>query len=185
MEHKAPARAWAVGIVVALSALSEHAPLRAVATQKSLQPAEAQPVTLTLVCVDSGTIRFAISNVGATDTALPLGIVLANGRQYLISDLNLRMKGVNGEGTDYHYWPRAYPAAIAGRVDQWFQALPVHAVYSMSAKAEDFLASGRPAAFPKGVSLALRWTTSAEPPKSLLPLIYWAGTLISNSCTAP
>jgi hypothetical protein len=27
----------------------------------------------------------------------------------------LRMKPANGNGTDYHYWPRGYPVAIGGQ----------------------------------------------------------------------
>ncbi len=187
MEQRPPIRNWAVAIVLALvelGALTIRPPLRAMATPTVQLPAS-QPVTLTLECVDSANIRFEITNVGPTDTALRLGLVVANGRKYLINDLNLRMKPPNGNGTDYHYWPRDYPVAVGGRVDQWFQALPVRAVYRMSAKAEDFFAFGRQATFPKGIPLSLRWTISAESPKSLLPLIYWTGTLISNSCIAP
>ena len=187
MECKPPTAASAVGMVVALvavSALSAHPPLGATATPQSVQPPESPPVTLTLECVDSSNIRFEIRNVGPTDTALRLGSVLANGRKYLIDELNLRMEPANGNGTDYHYSPRDYPVAIGGRVDQWFQAFPERAVYRMSAKAEDFFAFERQATFPKGIPLSLRWTISAESPKSLLPLIYWTGTLLSNSCIA-
>jgi hypothetical protein len=188
MEQKPPTHKWAVAIVVALvelSALWTHPPLRAMATPISVQPPESQPVTLTLECVDSATIRFEITNVGSTDTALPLGFALANGRKYLINELNLRMKPSNGNGTDYHYWPRDYPVAIAGRVDQWFQAFPARASYRMSAKLEDFFGFNRQDSFPRGIELSLRWTMSAETPKSLFPLVYWTGTLISNSCIAP
>jgi hypothetical protein len=162
-------------------AFSARSPVRATA----IQPVESQPVTLRLECVDSANVRFEITNVGAADTALRLGSVLANGRKYMIDDLNLRMKPPNGNGTEYHYWPRDYPVAIGGRVDQWFQALPARAVYRMPAQAEDFFAFGRQPSFPPGYELSLRWNISAETPKSLLPLVYWTGTLISNSCTAP
>ena len=150
----------------------------------SIQPPE-PPVTLTLECVDRANIRFEIRNAGTTDTALPLGLALANGRKYLVSELNLRMRPANGVGTDYHYWPRGYPVAVGGRLDPWFEALPVGATYRMSAKAEDFFAFGRQPGFPSGVELSLRWTMSAERPKSLFPLVYWTGTLVSNSCMAP
>jgi len=150
-----------------------------------MQLPESPPVTLTLECIDSTTIRFEITNAGSTDTALPLGQGLANGRKYLISGLNLRMKPSNGNGTDYNYWPRHYPVAIGGRLDQWFEALPAGATYRMSAKLEDFFGFNRQDRFPRGVELSLRWTMSAETPKSLFPLVYWTGTLISNTCTAP
>ena len=188
MEPKRPTSAWPVAttitLVVAL-AVTAHSPVRATARPISMQPAESKPVTLKLECVDSTNVRFELANIGATDTALRLGTALANGHRYMIDDLNLRMKPPNGNGTEYHYWPRDYPVAIGGRVDQWFQAFPVGAVYRMSAKAEDFFAFGRQPSFPPGVELSLRWNISAETPKNLFPLIYWTGTLISNSCTAP
>jgi len=111
-----------------------HATAPAIPTQ----PPESQPVRLTLECVDSATIRFEITNVGTTDTALPLGRGVANGRLYLISGLNLRMKPSNGNGTDYDYSPRHYRAVTGGRFDQWFEALPAGATYRMSAKLDDF-----------------------------------------------
>jgi len=185
MERKPPTPLWIVIPLVVTSALSAHPPLRVTAMPIPVQPPESPPVTLTLECVDSANIRFEIRNVGSTDTALPLGQALANGRKYLINELNLRMKPANGNGTDYHYWPRDYPVAIGGRLDPWFEALPVGATYRMSATAEDFFAFGRQASFPSGIELSLRWTLSAETPKSLFPLVYWTGTLISNSCIAP
>jgi hypothetical protein len=167
-------------LVVAL-AVSAHSAVRATAMLLPMQPSEPPPVTFTLECVDSATIRFEITNVGSTDTALPLGSALANGRKYLINGLDLRMKPSNGNGTDYNYWPRHYPVAIGGRLDQWFQAFPAGASYRMSAKLEDFWGFNRQDRFPQGIELSLRWTMSVETPKSLFPLVYWTGTLVWNT----
>jgi hypothetical protein len=169
------------------SAFAAHWPVRATAMSTAMQPSESQPVRLTLECLDSTSIRFEITNVGSTDTALPLAFALANGQKYVINQLYLRMKPSNGNGTDYNYSPRHYPVAIGGRVDQWFEALPAGASYRMSAKLGDFFGfNGSDSdSFPRGIELSLRWTMSAETPKSLFPLVYWTGTLISNSCTAP
>ena len=187
MKPKPQIPVWAIVIVIDLALASAYPPLRATAMPISVQPPDSQPVTLTLECVDSATIRFEITNVGSTDTALPLGRGLANGRQYLIDGLNLRMKpsNGNGNGTDYHYFPRHNRAVTGGRFDQWFEALPAGAAYRMSAKLEDFEGFNSHDSFPRGIELSLRWTMSAETPKSLFPLVYWTGTLISNSCTAP
>ena len=176
--------AIAITLVVALT-VSAHSAVRATALSIPLQSPESPPITLTLECVDSATIRFEITNVGTTDTALPLGSALANGRIYMIDNLNLRMKPANGNGTDYHYSPRHYPVAIGGRLDRWFQAFPAGASYRMSAKLEDFFGFTSQDSFPRGVELSLRWTMSAETPKSLFPLVFWTGTLVSNTCTAP
>ena len=188
MKPKRPTPAWPIAIAMTLVvawALSVHAGVRATALSIPLQSPESPPVTLRLECVDSETIRFEITNVGTTDTALPLGSGLANGRKYLINGLNLRMKPSNGNGTDYNFWPRHYPVAIGGRLDQWFQAFPPGASYRMSAKLEDFWGFNRLDRFPQGIELSLRWTMFAETPKSLFPLVYWTGTLTSNSCIAP
>jgi hypothetical protein len=171
--------------LVVASAFSTHPLARATAPAIPMQPPESQLVRLTLECVDSATIRFEITNVGTTDTALPMGVAVANGRKYLINELNLRMRPSNGNGTDYHYLPRDYRALTGGRFDRWFEALPAGASYRMSAKLEDFFGFNRQDSFPRGVELSLRWTMSAETPKSLFPLVFWTGTLISNSCAAP
>ena len=188
MESKRRSPKWPIAIAMTLVvawALSVHSELRATALSVPLQSPEAPPVTLTLECVDSSTIRFEITNAGSTDTALPLGSALANGRIYMIHNLNLRMKPANGNGTEYHYSPRHYPAAIGGRLDQWFQAFPAGSTYRMSAKLDDFFGFNQQDRFPQGIELSLRWTMSAETPKSLFPLVFWTGTLISNTCTAP
>jgi hypothetical protein len=183
MERNSPTPLW---IVIPLaSAISAHPPIRVTAMPTRFQPPETAAVTLTLECVDSANIRFELTNAGSTDTALPLGQGLANGRKYLISGLNLRMKPSNGNGTDYNYWPRDYRALTGGRFDRWFEALPAGASYRMSARLEDFWGFTQQDRFPRGIELSLRWTMSAETPKSLFPLVYWTGTLMSNSCIAP
>src|SRR5947208_13288159 len=108
--------------VVMTSAVSARSPVRATTMAIPMQPPESPPVTLTLQCMDSTTIRFEITNVGSADTALPLGRAVANGRTYMIDHLNLRMKPSNGNGTDYEYLPRHYRAVTGGRFDLWFQA---------------------------------------------------------------
>src|SRR4051812_4342490 len=108
MDRNRPASDRPVAIVVVLilvSVLSAHSPVRATAMSIPMQLPETPPITLTLECADSTTIRFEITNAGSTETALPLGRGLANGRKYLISGLNLRMKPANGNGADYNYWP--------------------------------------------------------------------------------
>jgi hypothetical protein len=190
MEPKRPTPEWTVAIaitLVAALAVSAHSLVRAAAPSIPRQPPESQPVRLTLECVDSTTIRFEVTNVGSKDTALSLGFALANGQKYVINQLYLRMKPSNGNGTDYHYSPRHYPVVIGGRVDPWFEALPAGASYRMSAKLGDFFGFNGSDfdSFPRGVELSLRWTMSAETPKSLFPLVFWTGRLISNTCTAP
>ena len=99
IEPKRPTPAWRIAIAMTLVvawALSAHSGVRATAMSIRMRSPESPPVTLTLECVDSATIRFEITNVGSTDAALPLGSALANGRKYLVSGLHLRMKPWNG-----------------------------------------------------------------------------------------
>src|SRR5690349_8230612 len=81
MEPKRPTseRPIAIAITfVVVSAFSAHSAVRATAMSIPMQSPESPSVRLTLECVDSTTIRFEITNVGLTDTALPLGYALAN-----------------------------------------------------------------------------------------------------------
>ena len=167
MDRNPPTADRPVAIVVVLilvSVLSPYSPVRVTAMSIPMQLPESPPVTLTLECVDSTTIRCEITNAGSTDRALPLGQGLANGRKYLISGLTLRMKRSNGNGTDYKYWPRHYPVAIGGRLDQWFEALPAGATYRMSAKLEDFFGVNPQDSFPRlrvaRPSMSPDWKTS-------------------------
>src|SRR3954469_25703944 len=108
MQLKRPTPEWPVAfaiLILVASAFSAHWPVRATAMSIAIQPFESQPVRLTLECVDSTTIRIEITSAGTTDTALPLGTAVANGRICMISDLNLRMKPLNGNGTEYRYSP--------------------------------------------------------------------------------
>src|SRR4029450_14104132 len=78
--------------LVVASAFSTHPLPRAPAPAIPMHPPESQLVRLTLECVDSTTIRFEITNVGSTDTALPLGFALANGQKCVINTLYRRVK---------------------------------------------------------------------------------------------
>jgi hypothetical protein len=145
------------------------------------QSTDQEALRLTLDCVDSTHIAFDIANSGMTDTAVRLGSVFANGHKYTVDDLQLRLRTPDGQVTAWHYWPRDYPSVVGGQVGDWFEALPVRTTYRMSATAEDFVP--RQAKFPARSELSLRLTIAPVPPKSGL-LVYWSGTLTSNSCTA-
>jgi hypothetical protein len=157
------------------------------ATQAQSPPPEwavrrSADLTLTLECLDSRNIRFAISNIGTTDTALVLGLSVGNGRKYIIATLDLSVTTPAGKNTEYQYSPRNYPPAIGGRLDDWIQPLPVTAVYAMSATHGDFLHGlERLPAFPRNAELSLRWTIRNPKPDAML-LASWSGTLTSNTC---
>jgi hypothetical protein len=142
-------------------------------------------LVLTLDCVDSTHITFAIRNIGESDTAVALGSVNGNGRMYLIYGLKLHQKTPSGEMTESLYVPIRHSAGIAGSVGVWIQAIPARSSYVMSAESSDFFAfrDGRMALpFARGVELSLTLTIP-EPRREAMLRFYWSGTLTSNSCT--
>jgi hypothetical protein len=142
---------------------------------------------LTLECIDSTRIAFAIRNDGETDTALRLGSAVGNGLKYTIDDLQLRQKTPSGQVSENHYWPRRYPSVIGGSLGEWIQAIPARSAFIVTAEATDFWRSddlGRVTPFGVGVELSLRLTILAPRPQAML-LASWNGTLTSNSCIPP
>ena len=144
-------------------------------------------LALTLDCVDSTHITFAIRNVGESDTAVRLGNILSNGAKYTVADLHLRQKTTTGQITESHYYPRRYPVRVGGNLEEWIQPIPARSSYVMSAEPDDFWAfrvvnGPRPLPFYPGVELSLRLTIPEPRPEAMLRF-YWSGTLTSNSCT--
>jgi hypothetical protein len=144
-------------------------------------PKQAGNVNLTLQCGSSSGIRFTIANTGSVDTTLWLGAGLGNGSKYMISDLKLAVRAPAQAAEIYRYSPYHYPSGIAGRLDDWLQALPVRSEFALTATPDDFLSNDRPKSFPRGSRLALTLVVP-EPRSQLLMLKYWAGTLTSNTC---
>jgi hypothetical protein len=168
-----PFRFVTIVMIVALAGMTAH-------TQ--IGPSRKGDVTLALECRDAAHLGFEIRNVGATDTTLRLGIVLGNGSKYMIDGLDLILKMLDGQPTEFGYSPRHYPAAVGGSLAQWLEPLPTRAAYSMSAIPDDFFNGVRRLdSFPAGTELSLRWTIRDPPPQAML-LAYWSGTLTSNSC---
>ena len=171
---------WPATVLVLVALLAWLTP----SVKAQFRNAQQGELTLTLECLDSMHIRFAIRNLGETDTALKLGSVVGNGMKYMIDDLQLRQRIPSGEVSEHHYWPRRYPSAIGGSLGEWIQAIPARSSYIMSAEASDFWrgASGRVTSFAAGAELSLRLTIRDPRPQAML-LASWSGTLTSNSCT--
>lgn len=140
---------------------------------------------LTLECVDSMHLTFAIKNVGESDTAIRLGAVA--GAKFMVAGLHLRQKSPSGQITESRYWPRRYPDRIGGNLGEWIQPIPARSSYVMSADSNDFWGFRQPSGrmglpFLPGVELSLRLTIDEPRPEAILRF-YWSGTLTSNSCT--
>ena len=157
------------------------APQQSTATPPDVGPKQVGDVALRLQCGESSGIRFTLANTGSTDTTLMIGANVGNGSKYMITVLKLSAQIPGQPAQAYQYSPNDYPAAIGGRLDEWLQALPARAEFSVTAKPDDFLAHDRPKDFQKGSALTLTMTVPAPRPQALM-LRYWAGTLTSNTC---
>src|SRR5215208_4400357 len=112
--------------------------LAAAASSAQVRDARQADLALTLDCVDSTHITFAIRNGGESATAVRLGSVIANGGQYTVDDLQLRQKTPSGQITESHYWPRRYPDRIGGALAEWIQPIPARSSCVISADSNDF-----------------------------------------------
>jgi hypothetical protein len=104
-------------------------------------PAPPQPdVSLVLHCGgQSGELALSIHNSGETDTAILLGIALANGRWYFPRELVLEVRrSGNAEVEDRAFFG---PRGIAGRIDHWVVPLPVQSTFMLPLRPGDFFAT--------------------------------------------
>lgn len=98
-------------------------------------------VDATLVCVMKGEERLleiTLRNVGRTDSAIVLGIILGNGNRYIAENLALEIRTATST-TPYRY-ADPKPSVIAGRVDPWIVGLPMHSEFKLTRSLEHFWA---------------------------------------------
>jgi hypothetical protein len=127
-------------------------------------------------------MQFELANGGDSDTTVVPGSVIGNGRWYRIDGLQLVVKAASGSQSVFRYSPRRYPAAIAGSLGEWRQPVPAHTTLQVAADPDDFLnETTRLRAWEPGAELLLRWTLHEPRPDAML-LIFWSGSLESNSC---
>jgi hypothetical protein len=109
----------------------------------SLTQSEAPPqpdLSLILRCGEQpNELALTIQNSGQTDTAVLIGIALANGRWYLPRELvvDLRRSG-SAEVEQLVY---RGPTGVAGRIDHWVVALPVRATFTVLLRSTDFVST--------------------------------------------
>ena len=114
-------------------------------------------LSLVLKCGEQpNELALTIQNSGQTDTAVLLGIALANGRSYLPRELivDLRRRG------SPEVEPLVYrgPTGIAGRIDHWVVALPVRATFTVLLRSTDFVSTTAPTAATPPTELTVRLT---------------------------
>jgi hypothetical protein len=143
-------------------------------------------LSLVLSCGNqAGEVRLDVHNPDQSDTAVLLGIALANGRWYLPRELvvELRRSG-SSDVEDLSYQS---PSNIAGRMDHWVVALPGQATFGLTLRAADFIATSPPGSASPPEELRVR--LAGRPITSDLNIDMpgmkmwrvWTGSAISNA----
>jgi hypothetical protein len=143
-------------------------------------------LSLVLGCGEqSGEVRLSIQNAGQTDTAVLLGIVLANGRWYLPRELVMELRRSGSQ--DVEELAYSGPRDIAGRIDHWVVALPVGATFIVPLRAAEFVSTSATRAVAPPEDLRIR--LAGRPITSDLNVDMtgvrawrlWTGTVSSNA----
>jgi hypothetical protein len=105
-------------------------------------------LSLILSCGEqSSEVTLSIHNADRTDTAVLIGIALANGRWYQPRELVMQLRRSGSPEVETLVYNGA--TNIAGRIDHWVIALPVRATFTLTLRAADFIATTpAPAASP-------------------------------------
>jgi hypothetical protein len=97
-------------------------------------------LALVLSCgTQPGEVRLEIHNPEQTDTAVLLGVALANGQWYLPRELIVQLRRSGSTNVEELLYNS--PSNIAGRMDHWVVALPAQATFSLTLRAADFVAT--------------------------------------------
>ena len=88
---------------------------------------------------NAASLRFYVTfeNVGATDTVLNLGMMLANGRVQQPSAVRLALTDPNGRVRELQFSDKRYPG-VAGRVDDYVVPLRTGSAYMVKLSLENF-----------------------------------------------
>ena len=89
---------------------------------------------------DEISLRITLRNRDTADTAVVLGIILANGAKYLADSLALDVR-TGSDVTRYRYGDPSVPV-IAGRVDAWVVSLPAASEYTIVRPLNHFWSGG-------------------------------------------
>jgi len=97
-------------------------------------------LSLALSCgAQPGDVRLSIHNFDQTDTAILIGIALANGRWYLPRELVIELR--RSGSTEVEELVYNGPTSVAGRMDHWVVGLPAQASFTLTLRAADFIAT--------------------------------------------
>jgi hypothetical protein len=124
-------------------------------------------------------------NSGEIDTAVLLGISIANGRWHIPRELVVELR--RSGSADIEHLVYRTPAGIAGRIDHWIVGLPVRSTFTLPLRPIEFVStSATPErATPSELTVRLtgRAVTSDLNPemRGVQAWRLWTGTATSNS----
>lgn len=139
-------------------------------------------------------LRATVRNTGLEDTAIVLGITLANGKVYLPTSVTLRVRRPPSEDEEELSYGHPEHAVFSGRLDPWVVPLPRGSSYTLSIPASHFHSTKTPFKTLEITEqpLEMRLALDARPigrvsndMAGLRCLRLWAGTLASHAVRAP
>jgi hypothetical protein len=141
--------------------------------------------SLVLRCGEEpGEVTLSIHNPDQTDTAILLGVSLANGRWYLPRELVVELTR-NGNPEIEELVFRG-PSGIAGRMDHWVVPLPTRSTFILTLRPSDFISTSAARAVSAPEELKIRLTGRSINSDLSLDMTgmktwrVWTGTVVSN-----
>ena len=130
--------------------------LLALTLMQGSAPSPAAP-SLVLSCGEqSSEVTLTIRNADQTDTAVLIGIALANGRWYQPRELLMDLRRTGSPEVEELSYNGA--TNIAGRIDHWVIALPAGATYALTLHAAEFVSTSATRAVAPPEELRIRLT---------------------------
>jgi hypothetical protein len=81
--------------------------------------------------------RVTVENIGDKDVVLNLGMMLANGRVHLPTEIRLILTDSGGETKELHFSDKRYPG-VTGRIDDYAVPLSVGSAYTLRLSLDNF-----------------------------------------------
>jgi|SRR5688572_12076106 hypothetical protein len=149
------------------------------------EPDPQPTISLTLDCGERpDEVALSIRNAGEVETAVLLGIVIANGRWHVPRELMVELKRAGSQEVEQLVYRS--PAGIAGRIDHWIVGLPVRSTFTLILRPTDFVSISSTPRSAAPMELTARLTghavTSDLNPdmKGVQAWRLWTGTVTSN-----
>ena len=119
-------------------------------------PPPAAPSVVLSCGEQSSEVTLSIRNADQTDTAVLIGIALANGRWYQPRELVMELRRSGSPEVEELLYNGA--TNVAGRIDHWVIGLPSGATYALTLRAAEFISTSATRAVAPPEELRVRLT---------------------------